>query len=203
MAPKKRATSGKRTTSSQRVASKGVASKGAAKKVVPESSSSDEEVAPTQQSTEQPQAQSSAAVPDTDQESVKSTVAVEMSTLSTKQAARIKRKACVIDDEVEVDLAEWLRNNPELYNKGMKLFKDRARKDRLWAEKAAEIKVDLPGLKTWYESIRTKVGKMFKTKSGQPTRDLTERDAFIKQNFSFLSQHISRMKGRVGCSVSY
>ena len=57
-------------------------------------------------------------------------------------------------------------------------------------------------LKTWYESVRTKVGKISDKKSGSGTKDMTERDTFLMAHFGFLSGHISRIRGRTACSVS-
>ena len=49
----------------------------------------------------------------------------------------------------------------------------------MWAEKAAEPVLESGTLlRTYYESIRTKVGKITDTKSGSSTKDLTERDNF-------------------------
>ena len=64
-----------------------------------------------------------------------------------------------------------------LYTKSMKEYKDTAKKIDLWNSKAAELDLESgPLLKTWYESVRTKVGKLSDKKSGSATKDMTDRD---------------------------
>jgi hypothetical protein len=119
------------------------------------------------------------------------------------KSKRKKSKTVVLTDEQEVEVGEWLRMHPELYTKGLKGYKEVAKKQKLWADKTEELKLEsVVLLKTWYESIRTKIGKMKKTKSGTGTKDTTDRDKFVMANFGFLVDHISRMRGRTACSVS-
>ncbi|XP_041352071.1 uncharacterized protein LOC121370720 [Gigantopelta aegis] len=81
-----------------------------------------------------------------------------------------------------------------LYTKSMKEYKNTA--------KAAELDLESgPMLKTWYESVRTKVGKMSDKKSDSATKDMSDRDTFLMQNFGFLASHIARVKGRPACSL--
>ena len=121
----------------------------------------------------------------------------------TATAAKKKKKSLVLSDEQEMELADWLKENPMLYTKSMKEYKDTAKKIDLWNSKAAELDLESgPLLKTWYESVRTKVGKLSDKKSGSATKDMTDRDTFLMQNFGFLASHIARVKGRPACSVS-
>ena len=116
---------------------------------------------------------------------------------------RKKSKSVSLTEEQEVALAEWMRSHPELYSKGLKAYKDTAKKNRLWDEKAQELDLESGVLlRTWYDSVRTKVGKMTKEKSGSASKELTERDQFIMSNFGFLRDHIARVRGRTACSVS-
>ena len=121
----------------------------------------------------------------------------------TATAAKKKKKSLVLSDEQEMELADWLKENPMLYTKSMKEYKDTAKKIDLWNSKAAELDLESgPLLKTWYESVRTKVGKLSDKKSGSATKDMTDRDTFPMKNFGFLASHIARVKGRPACSVS-
>ena len=73
----------------------------------------------------------------------------------------------------------------------------------MWNMKAAELDVESGKLlTTWYESVRTRVGKLSDQKSGSAVVAMTDRDKFIMQHFGFLSTHISRVKGTAACSVS-
>ena len=98
-------------------------------------------------------------------------------------------------------VAEWLRGYPYIFTKTSRLFRDTQKKTALWQQKAQELGVSYPGLMTWYESIRTKIGKLTKTKSGQPAGQPTDRDKFILQNFQFLAEHIVRMPSRTAQSL--
>jgi len=122
---------------------------------------------------------------------------------STSGATKKKRKSPVIlTEEQEIDMGEWLRQNPMLYSKAMKEYKNTLKKNRLWDEKAAELDLESGQLlRTWYESIRTRVGKVALKKSGSAALELTDRDKFIMAHFSFLGTHISRMRGRSACST--
>ena len=122
---------------------------------------------------------------------------------STSGATKKKRKSPVIlTEEQEIDMGEWLRQNPMLYIKAMKEYKNTLKKSRLWDEKAAELHLESGQLlRTWYESIRTRVGKVSQKKSGSAALGLTDRDKFIMAHFSSPGTHISRMRGRSACST--
>ena len=57
-------------------------------------------------------------------------------------------------------MVDWLEENPVFYNKKMNAYKDTAKKERLWREKAAELGKDVVELKTW-----TRFGRLKKKKS--------------------------------------
>ena len=59
----------------------------------------------------------------------------------TATAAK-KKKSLVLSDEQEMELGDWLKENPMLYTKTMKVYKDMAKKIHLWNSKAAELDVE-------------------------------------------------------------
>ena len=85
-------------------------------------------------------------------------------------------------------------------------FQRKGEKNRLWELKGNELNIESTAvLVTWYESIRTKIGKLSQVKFGDAAKDLTDRDKFIKANFIFLNEHINRVRRlpvRTGFSVS-
>jgi len=123
---------------------------------------------------------------------------------SSKAPARKRQKVPAVDltDEQEIDMSDWLKTNNYLYTKGTKKYKNTQMKNHEWEKKGTELGVDHNGLFTWYESIRTKVGKLTDDKSGSAARQLTDRDQFILDHFRFLADHIVRQPTRSGISVS-
>ena len=127
----------------------------------------------------------------------------EIQAMGGPSKKRTKKKSVLLTEEQEVEMGEWLRNHPELFTKTMKAYKDASKKNKLWEDKAGELGlVSATSLRTWYESIRAKVGKLSATKSGSARKDVSERDQFIDANFGFLKEHISRVRGRTAMSVS-
>ena len=45
-------------------------------------------------------------------------------------------------------------------------------------------------IRTWYQSMRTLFGRLKKKTSGQGAKQLTARQHWTKENFSFLSSHL-------------
>lgn len=74
---------------------------------------------------------------------------------------RKKKMATILTEVQEIELKDWLLLNPMLYTKGMKEYRNTPKKIRMWELKAQEYGLEsVAMLKTWYESIRTKVGKI-------------------------------------------
>ncbi len=139
--------------------------------------------------------------PASDVESTTSTQPAQKKAKKTRKKAAAVEKLHLPDDQ-EIEIADWLKTNDFIYRKGNRNFRDTQMKTKRWTEKALELNVPLAGLMTWYDSIRTKVGKLTKDKSGQATSSLSDRDAFIMTNFRFLQDHIIRMTSRTAFSVS-
>ena len=109
----------------------------------------------------------------------------------------------ILTDEKEVALSEWLRDNECIYRTTLKKFHDAPHKKGLWEEKAELLGLESGTLlRTIYNSIRTRVGKLQKLKSGSGSREWSERDLFLWQNFSFLTDHIIRVKGITAVTIS-
>ena len=78
-------------------------------------------------------------------------------------------------EEQKDRIIDFLQQNPVLYSKRLAGYKDTAAKERLWAEQARQINCTSKELQTWYDSMRTKLGKLKKamTKSGQAADGFT------------------------------
>ena len=115
---------------------------------------------------------------------------------STAKSSKSKLKKLVLTPEEEDDLAEWVREHTDVYDKSSKGYKNIDRRKRVWRLKAEEIKVDPASLMAWYENMRTRYVKLVKKKSGDGVKDLTPREDWLIQKFSFLYQHILRRPGK-------
>jgi hypothetical protein len=122
---------------------------------------------------------------------------------TASQPAEKKRKfhAPLTDDEEE-QMIDWLRDHPELYNRKLKSYKDIRAKEAHWMDIAAILGRDVHYLKTWYQSIRTRFGRLRKKKSGDGAADHTDRDAWILRCLDFLAPHIVEVRSRAAVSVS-
>ncbi|OWF34943.1 hypothetical protein KP79_PYT23532 [Mizuhopecten yessoensis] len=98
-------------------------------------------------------------------------------------------------------MVDWLREHPLLFNKKLSSYKDKGKKDALWAEQARKLGKEVVLLTVWYRSIRTRYGKVARPKSGAGTGDRTERDIWIMDKFDFLKSHIYEVRPRTLVSL--
>ena len=108
---------------------------------------------------------------------------------SISQAPKKRAKVAALNlaPEQQEELADWLKENDFIFVKDRSQYKDTAVKKRLW-EEAKTFGVDSRVLITWYESVRTKIGKLLDAKSSSATKELSDRDQYLKDNFGFLGQ---------------
>ena len=82
-------------------------------------------------------------------------------------------------DSQENVIVEFVREHPELYDKEHGRFHDRQRQEALWAEISAELKFQPFDVRRWFESQRTRSGKLSKQQSGQAPREMTKRQSWV------------------------
>ena len=87
---------------------------------------------------------------------------------------------------------EFVKQHPELYDKEHPRFHDRTRREALWAEISAELKLQPFDVRRWFESQRMRYGKLSKLQSGQAPREMTKRQSWVYQQMGFLKTHIRR-----------
>ena len=95
-------------------------------------------------------------------------------------------------DSQEISIVEFVKRHPELYDKEHPRFHDRNRREALWAEISAELKLQPFDVRRWFESQRTRYGKLSKLQSGQAPREMTKRQSWVYQQMGFLKTHIGR-----------
>lgn len=124
---------------------------------------------------------------------------------SSEKQRKIKEHANLTAEQ-EDEMFEWLKSNPVLYSKGMTGYKDVQARNKLWADKAAELGKTVQQIKDiWYKSVRSRVGRLMKKKSGGPQVDvegLSDRDKHLVDKMQFLIPHIHEVKSRPTVSVS-
>ena len=106
-------------------------------------------------------------------------------------AAKRARVCATFTDSQETAIVEFVKEHPELYKEHAR-FHDRQKKEALWAEISAELKLQPFGVRRWFESQRTRYGKLSKLQSGQAPRKMTKRQSWVYQQMGFLKTHIRR-----------
>ena len=107
-------------------------------------------------------------------------------------SAKTARVCATFTDTQEVSIVEFVKQHPELYDKEHPRFHDRTRREALWAEISAELKLQLFDARRGFESQRTCYGKLSKLQSGQAPREMTKRQSWVYQQMGFLKTHIRR-----------
>ena len=87
---------------------------------------------------------------------------------------------------------EFVKQHPELYDKEHPRFHNSTRREALWAEISAELKLKPFDVRHWFESQQTCYGKLSKLQSGQAAREMTNRQSWVYQQMGFLKTHIRR-----------
>ena len=105
-------------------------------------------------------------------------------------AAKSARVCSTFTDSQETAIVEFVKEHPELYDKDHARFHDRQKKEALWAEISAELKLQPFDVGRWFESQRTCYGKLSKLQSGQAPREMTKRQSWVYQQMGFLKTHI-------------
>ena len=107
-------------------------------------------------------------------------------------AAKRARVCATFTDSQENAIVEFVQEHPELYNKEHGPFHDKQRTEALWAEISAELKLQPFDIRRWFESQRTRYGKLSKQQSGQAPSEMTKRQSWVYQQMGFLRTHIRR-----------
>ena len=111
--------------------------------------------------------------------------------LESHLVAKRARVCSTFTDSQETAIVEFVKEHPELYDKEHARFHDR-QKEALWAEISAELKLQPFDVRRWFESQRTRYGKLSKLQSGQAPREMTKRQSWVYQQMGFLKTHIRR-----------
>ncbi|KAG0730378.1 Protein KRI1 [Chionoecetes opilio] len=101
-----------------------------------------------------------------------------------------------LTEHEERELAEWYSEHELLYNKKLRSYRDKEKKERLYRKKAYELNMSVKRLHVWCEGMRTRYARLSDRRSGDGTPALTERETWIQTHFAFLKPHIVRCPSR-------
>ena len=105
---------------------------------------------------------------------------------STQSRQKGQMKSIFLSDSDEEAIVEFVKQHEELYDKTNDSFKDKQKKERLWEQIASTRNLPIKTVKKWFDTQRTRYGKLTQTKSGQAAEKSTERQTWLKDSFSFL-----------------
>ena len=107
-------------------------------------------------------------------------------------SAKRTRVCATFTECQEISIVEFVKQHPGLYDKEHPRFHDRTRREALWEEISAELKLQPFDVRHWFESQRTHYGKLSKLQSGQAPREMTKRQSWVYQQMGFLKTYIRR-----------
>ena len=73
--------------------------------------------------------------------------------LKSHSAAKRARVCSTFTDSQETAIVEFVKEHPKLYDKEHAHFHDRQKKEALWAEISAELKLQPFDVRRWFESL--------------------------------------------------
>ena len=101
-------------------------------------------------------------------------------------------KSVFLSDSDKEAIVEFVKQHEELYDETNDSFKDKQKKERCWESLAATRNLPVKTGMRWFDTRRTRYGKLTQTKSGQAAEKSTERQTWLKDSFSFLRGHFRR-----------
>ena len=103
-----------------------------------------------------------------------------------KKKKRAQKIPCNLSTTDEQLMLEFIRDNPILWNVKMTDYRRKDKKDKIWEDQAQLMGKTADTLRCWFRSLRDTHTRLDKKKSGDGASDLTEREEWIKSNFTFL-----------------
>ena len=101
-------------------------------------------------------------------------------------------KSIFLSDSDEEAIVEFIKQHKDLYDNTNNSLKYKQKKEQLWEQLSATRNLPVKTVKKWFETQRTRYGKLTQTKLGQAAEKSTEQQTWLKDCFSFLRGHIRR-----------
>ena len=112
--------------------------------------------------------------------------ASNISQVISEKRKRGKKSLYTLDTNEEMSMLEFLQENPMLWDIKLTDFRRTDKKNKIWDEQSKRLDKTPEYLKGWFKSLRDIYTRLDKKKSGDGAPDLTEREQWIKDNFSFM-----------------
>lgn len=121
-----------------------------------------------------------------------------------KKRRRTPRPPVILSEEDTAEMAEFLKKNDNLYNKSRCSWKDTKARARLWDQQGHVMNRTGEELQQWYESLRTKLGRLKKKAQNNVfgAEVLTDSKKRLLHLFDFLTPHMYIVQRKNGVSVS-
>lgn len=134
---------------------------------------------------------------DPDEESEESSGAEQWTDADQPKDRRRRETNVILPLEMEKDLCEWLQHEvPFIYDKRDSRHKQKELIDSCWNTKGASLNPNVSGenLKLWFNSQRSRYGRLIKDNNEDLEKVTTKRKMWIRDTFSFLKPHIRRQR---------
>ena len=87
-------------------------------------------------------------------------------------------KSIFLSDSDEEAIVQFVKQHEKLYDKTNDSFKDKQKKEQIWEQLAATRNLPIKTVKKWFDTQRTRYGKLTQTKSGQAAEKSTEQQTW-------------------------
>jgi hypothetical protein len=109
-----------------------------------------------------------------------------VSSQANERSKRLRKTQYALDSDEEKLMLEFLQENPMLWDIKLTDYRMTGKKNKLWEDQGAKLDKSADYLRGWFKSLRDNYTRLHKKKSGDGARELTEREHWVKDNFSFL-----------------
>ena len=113
-----------------------------------------------------------------------------------------RTQTCFTDNE-KLEIVEFLKLNPCIYQRQLADYKNLKHKYKVWKAQSDKMGTTVKELQTFYNSMRSKLGrlKLVAKKKGQNVEMFTPTEKWIWEKFQFLAPHIIEIKVKKGSNL--
>ena len=101
---------------------------------------------------------------------------------------RTKRTFCTLEASEELNMLEFIRENPIIWNIKLYDYRRTDKKNKLWEDQAKVMGQNVDYIQGWFRSLRDTHTRLSKKRSGDGAPEFTQREAWILESFAFLKK---------------